>query len=265
MILNEQQLTAYFERIGLRCEDYKDRPLDSCFLGELMTAHARTMPFENLDLLNGTLLSLKSEDLYDKIALRHRGGNCFELNGLCGVFLRSLGFGVSDYFSRFFRDAGDQIPMRRHRLLKVEASDGPFLWDIGIGQRSPNRPLRIVEGLSQKDGDQIYRFQKEPFYGWVLYEYHDDQWLRILSFTEEPQVDVDFVTACVWCELHPSSPFNKRYMIAMKTPDGRKTMDGNIYKEFCGNELAVLKELTEEEIPQYLLAQFGLTIPSEKN
>ena len=42
-------------------------------------------------------------------------------------------------------------------------------------------------------------------------------------------------------------------------------MDGNIYKEFCGNELAVLKELTEEEIPQYLLAQFGLTIPSEKN
>ena len=165
MVLNEQQLTAYFERIGLRYADYKDRPLDSCFLGELMTAHARTMPFENLDLLNGTLLSLRSEDLYDKIVLRHRGGNCFELNGLCGVFLRSLGFGVSDYFSRFFRDAGDQIPMRRHRLLKGRSkrrtvSLGYWHWTT-LSQSSAANRRRIIakrrrSNLSLSEGTVLW-------------------------------------------------------------------------------------------------------------
>lgn len=260
MYLNEQQLTAYFARIGLCYDEYRERELDSRLLKELSIAHSVTMPFENLDILQGKLLSLAGEDLYEKIITNHRGGNCFELNGLCGIFLRSLGFGVSDYFSRFFRDAGDAIPMRRHRLLKVEAADGTFLWDIGIGQRSPRYPLRLVEGLVQKQCGETYRFVKEPFYGWVLYDLYKGRWERILSFTEEPQADVDFVAACVWCELHPNSPFNKQNMIAIKTENGRKSIDGNTFKVFEGQTLVELKELTPEELPVYLETHFGLTV-----
>ncbi|MDD5953525.1 MAG: arylamine N-acetyltransferase [Oscillospiraceae bacterium] len=260
MLLSQQQLAAYFDRIGLCYDTYKDRPLDYPLLRELNVAHAITMPFENLDILEGKLLSLDGEALYDKLITRHRGGNCFELNGLCGIFLRSLGFGVSDYFSRFFRDANGQIPMRRHRLLKVETLDGPYVWDIGIGMRSPLYPLRLVEGLCQKQFGQCYKFVREEFYGWVLYEFYKGEWLRILSFTEEPQADVDFVTACVWCELHPSSPFRQQRMIAIKTMDGRKTLDGNVFKVFRGEELITLRELEEPEVPSCLKEQFGLTV-----
>lgn len=260
MDLNERQLTAYFERIGLRYEDYRDRELDSQMLGELSIAHSVTIPFENLDILEGKLLSMDSTALYEKIITNHRGGNCFELNGLCGVFLRSLGFGVTDYFSRFFRDAGDSIPMRRHRLLKVEVIDGTFVWDVAIGQRSPRYPLRLVEGLVQKQCGEIYKFVKEPFFGWVLYDFYKGQWKRVLSFTEEPQADVDFITACVWCELHPDSPFNKQNMVAIKTEDGRKSIDGNTFKIFKGEELTTLQELTAEELPVYLERHFGLRV-----
>ena len=91
MILNENQLKQYFSRIGLRYEDYADRELDSAYLKELSIVHSTTMPFENLDILAGKLISLKEEDLFEKIIVHRRGGNCFELNGLCGVLLRSLG------------------------------------------------------------------------------------------------------------------------------------------------------------------------------
>ena len=165
MVLNEQQLTAYFERIGLRYADYKDRPLDSCFLGELMTAHARTMPFENLDLLTGTLLSLRSEDLYDKIVLRHRGGNCFELNGLCGVFLRSLGFGVSDYFSRFFsrcRRSNSHAPPSpaKGRSKRRTVSLGYWHWTT-LSQSSAANRRRIIakrrrSNLSLSEGTVLW-------------------------------------------------------------------------------------------------------------
>lgn len=260
MVLNQEQLVAYFDRIGLHYEDYKDRELNGQLLAELSEAHYFTIPFENLDVLNGKLLSLEEEALYDKIVTRRRGGNCFELNGLCGVLLRTLGFGVDDYFSRFFRDANGAMPMRRHRLLKVEATDGTYLWDIGIGQRSPRYPLRLVEGLVQKQFDEIYKFVKEPFYGWVLYEQYQDAWLRILSFTEEPQDKVDFITACVWCELHPDSPFNKQNMIAIKTSEGGKSIDGNIFKIRVSGEIVLEQELSAEELKACMKDHFGLCL-----
>ena len=49
------------------------------------------------------------------------------------------------------------IPMQRHRLLKVEAVDGTYIWDIGIGQRSPKYPLRLAEGLVQKQCGEVYK------------------------------------------------------------------------------------------------------------
>ena len=261
MVLNSQQLASFFDRIGLRQEDYKDRPLDSAYLNELYKACYLSLTFENLDMLEGKLVSLEQEALYEKFIVRRRGGSCFELNGVCSIFLRSLGFGVKDYLSRFFRDAGGKMPMRRHRLLEVTAEDGRFLWDIGIGMRSPRIVLRIVENLQQKqENGEIYKLVKEDFYGWVLYEYHREQWLPILSFTEEPQDDVDFIMPLVWCELHPDSPFNKEYMIAVKTEEGIKTLDGLEYKESAGGSIIVQKTLTEAEVPDVLRKEFYLNV-----
>ena len=259
MILNQEQLKAYFNRIGLCYEDYKNRPLDGAFLGELCFAHSTAIPFENLDMLHATSVSLDGPTLYDKIITKRRGGLCFELNGISSIFLRSLGFGVQDLSSRFFRDAKEnEIPMQRHRLLKVEAEDGTFIWDIGIGQRSPRYPLRLAEGLVQKQCGEIYKLQKETFYEWVLYEYHKEQWLRILSFTEQPQIPADFIPACAWCELHPNSPFRVHRMVAIKTEDGRKSIDDNTFKIFKGEQVEVFENLTEAEIQAICEEHFGL-------
>jgi N-hydroxyarylamine O-acetyltransferase len=71
---------------------------------------------------------------------------------------------------------------------------------------------------------------------------------------------VDFVTPCVWCELHPDSPFHRQRMIAIKTANGRKTIDGSTFKEFVGEKLVTIQELTDEEIPLYLEEHFGLRV-----
>ena len=75
---------------------------------------------------------MDSSILYDKIITKHRGGLCFELNGLSEIFFAIIGIWGKDLSSRFFRDAGDDIPMQRHRLLKVEAVDGTYIWDIEL-------------------------------------------------------------------------------------------------------------------------------------
>lgn len=258
--LNQSQMQAYFTRIGLGEVDWTQRTLDSRFLTQLHEAHVMTVPFENLDVLHKIPLSLEIEVLFDKIVRRHRGGTCFETNGLSAAFLSTLGYGVRDCMSRYFRDAQGEIPMRRHRLLLVETLDGPYVWDIGIGQRSPRHPLRLAPGLVQRQFGESYRLDPEPFFGWVLREFHKGEWLPILSFTEEEQAPVDFVPLTVWCECSPASPFHQIRMVACKTSVGRKTIDGDTFREFCGDAVLEQKGCTPEQLTVLLQEEFGITL-----
>ena len=67
---------------------------------------------------------------------------------------------------------------------------------------------------------------------------------------------MDYIAPNFYCEQHPESPFNKKEMFAVKTLEGRKTLDGNLYKEFC-NGTVTAKELTDAQMPE-AYAVFGL-------
>ena len=243
----------YFERIGLEMPE--NVVPDSEQLRKLHFAHCTTVPYENLDMIRGVPISLEEEDMYRKIVEEGRGGVCFELNGLFGCLLKALGYGVTDYAARYLRGEST-IPMRRHRVLKVEATDGIFLCDVGIGEVCQREPVAMVVGLEQSQYGETYKLEKDPDLGWVLWDLYKGQWRKFYSFTEEVQLPVDYVAINYYCETHPTSPFNKVEMFAVKTAEGRKTLDGHIYKEFKNGEVFV-KELTDAEMPEGYAA-FGL-------
>lgn len=244
---------AYFDRIGLPMPE--DLTPTSELLRKLQFAHCTAVPYENLDMMRGIPTSLKAEALYEKIVTNRRGGLCFELNGSFGNLLRELGYGVTDLAARYLRGEST-IPMRRHRVLKVQAIDGLWLCDVGIGEICPREPVKLLEGVTQTQLGESYRLEKETFLGWVLYDLHKGQWRKFYSFTEEPQLVVDYEAPNFYCEKHPDSPFNKDEMFSLKTAQGRITLDGHIYKEFCGDTVTV-KELTDAEMPA-AYERFGL-------
>ena len=106
---------------------------------------ARISPYENLDIIRGIPLSLDVDDLYKKVVEEGKGGFCFELNGLFAWLLRELGYGVTEYAARYLRGE-KEIPMRRHRVMKVVALDGVWCCDVGIGEVCPRYPVRLIEG-----------------------------------------------------------------------------------------------------------------------
>ncbi|MBO5671141.1 MAG: arylamine N-acetyltransferase, partial [Clostridia bacterium] len=83
------------------------------FLGAVQNACVLSIPYENLDILDGKPLSLKAEDIYRKIVTEHRGGYCFELNALLHHMLAEMGFTVNSRFARYLRGES-KIPFRRH-------------------------------------------------------------------------------------------------------------------------------------------------------
>lgn len=246
-------IKAYFHRIGLELPETVTP--DSQLLRRLHLAHCTTVPYENLDMLRGVPTSLEEEALFQKIVEQGRGGLCFELNGSFGNLLRALGYKVTDYAARYLRGE-TTLPMRRHRVMRVEATDGVWLCDVGIGEICQREPIAMVEGLVQEQFGETYKLEKEDFLGWVLYDLYKGGWRKFYSFTEEPQLLADFIAPNFYCEKHPDSPFNKQEMFAVKTLEGRKTLDGHVYKEFKNGEVLVT-ELTDAELPE-AYRQFGL-------
>lgn len=233
-------------------------------LAALQFAHLCSVPYENLDILAGIPLSLEAEALFDKIVRRRRGGYCFELNELFGHLLRALGYGVEDYFARFLLGEAE-VPKRRHHVLGVTipGKSVRYLADVGVGVGSPNYPVRMTPGEEQPQGDKAYRFHRDDFLGWVLDTQKDGAWLPLFSFTEEKQLPQDFQAISFFCEKAETSPFNKEPMVAMRTPGGRCTLDGNVFKRFEGETVTAWEEATEAARDETLLRLFGIRPPAQ--
>lgn len=245
----------YFGRIGLPTDTEIDESIE--FLNLINYHNCINIPYENLDLVDGKLLSLDSEDVLEKIC-NDRGGYCFEINGLLSNFLKENGFEVTNYLGRFLRGV-EGIPVRHHRVLKVKCRGEYYIMDVSIAQSSPLYPLKFVEGIVQEQFGESYKFVKDDLLGWVLYDFVDGEWRKFYSFTEDEQLDNDFILPSFYCERHPMSKFNKFPMVGLKTPNGRKTINDRCYKVFENGELTEIREdLTDEERCEVLEKEFGI-------
>jgi len=249
------KIASFLNRIGLdgiAVEHTTD------FLGKVQEACVLSIPYENLDILNERPISLERDAIYEKIVVQHRGGYCFELNALLHHMLYEMGFEVKSCFARYLRGE-ENIPFRRHRIVVVRLGEDEYMLDIGVGQIAPRLPLKLVCGEVQEQNGETYRFERDGDLGWVLLDLYKGEWRRYISFTTERQYEVDFEPASFWCEKHPNSPFNKAEMLAIKTPDGRKTLDGRDYKEFKAAELVHIEEgIDDERLAEVLREEFGL-------
>ncbi len=249
-------IDRYLQRIGVFSGDI-DPTYE--FLKEIHKAHYMTVPYENLDIVKGIPLDLSTEALYHKVVDCNRGGYCFELNGLFGALLRSLNYEVTDHLARFLLDE-ENIPMRRHRVLKVQIADSEYVCDVGIGIEAPRIPLKLVENEVQNDGFADYRFECEPFLGWVLWQKKlMSEWKKLYSFTDEVQLSVDFLQPSFYCEKSPESTFNKEPMLSLKTNVGFNSYDGKIFKVSSKGNITRNFEPKDKDDEQRLLTElFGL-------
>ena len=156
-------IDKYLNRIGIDMAA-SDLHVTGESLCLLQKAHLYCVPYENFDIIDGNPLDHTTEALYNKIVERERGGIFTELNGLFGDLLRAIGFGVNEYLARILYTE-DGSPLKQHRVLEVQARDGNYICDVGIGTESPRIPLKKEEGLVQNDGFAITSSKTSRF--WV--------------------------------------------------------------------------------------------------
>ena len=141
--MNDREREAYLNRIGYEGELRTDK---KC-LEKIMDLHLCSIPFENLEVFDaGRIPSLRSEDIYEKIIVRKRGGYCFELNKLFYELLKALDFRVIPVAVRILWNR-EELPPVLHRATLVIFEEGSYYCDVGYGGPGPKKPVLMKEFL----------------------------------------------------------------------------------------------------------------------
>lgn len=210
--MEDEQIELYLKRIGV---SKRPERLDLQYLTTLHKAHISSIPFENLDIMEGKPISLDREDLFNKIIVRQRGGVCSELNTLYNWLLASLGYEVVSYSSRIIAKTRP-IQQKSHRIIVVLIDGERYITDVGFNYDHHRIPLKLTEDLIQYDGECRYRLTRDRFFGWIMWQEQVGLgWRRKIGFTEDPCIDMDFNGPTFFAENHEESAINKATKVAL--------------------------------------------------
>ncbi|MGV0790822.1 arylamine N-acetyltransferase [Mycolicibacterium sp. XJ1819] len=198
-------------------------------LHAVVAAHNRSIPFENLDPLLGIpVADLGAAALFDKLVHRHRGGYCFEQNGVMGYVLAQLGFGVQRLGGRvLWMNTSGTLPAQTHETLAVTVPGTPGQWlvDVGFGGQTLSSPIRLETGPVQQTRHEPYRLVDHAD-GLLLQAQIRGQWQPLYAFTARPQPQIDLEVGSWYVSTHPSSRFVVGLSAALVTDDARWNLRG---------------------------------------
>jgi N-hydroxyarylamine O-acetyltransferase len=241
-------------------------------LNAIVSAHVRTIPFENLAVLLGEPISIAIDDVTEKLVHQRSGGYCFEHNTLLLHVLEELGFSVTALSARSRYQWPERYTLpRTHMCLRVDLGGRTFLVDGGFGGLSPTAALEIVADVEQQTPHEPRRFVCEGHWkglglrgpdASILHQSHlGDGWHNLYEFTLEPMPPIDREMGNWYTSRHPNSHFRSKLMVARATEDGRLTLGNRELTRRRRNgstETRILR--THDELSLVLWQEFGIRL-----
>lgn len=245
-------LQAYFQRIeyGGAVE------VSIATVSEIMRRQLFTVPFENLDVQAGKIVSLIPEDIAGKILGGSRGGYCYEVNGLFAMALEAL-----DIPYRFVAARPMFYPARRprtHMAIIAEVDGAQWLCDLGFGSYGIRAPINIdaLDTDLAQDLD-TFRLTRNDNGEYVLKALVEGEWVNQYAFDFAPQEWIDFVPANYLNSTHPDAIFVQKLLVVLHDPEGRSILVGDTLKTVKAG-VVEKRKVSADEIHNTLIDVFGL-------
>ncbi len=248
-------LQSYFSRTGFRGDASVDFPT----LREMMRCQLFSVPFENLDVQAGKVVSLVPEEICSKIVEGRRGGYCYEVNGLFAMALKAVGIPY-----RFVAARPMTYPVRRPKthMAIIATIDGvQWLCDLGFGSFGIREPINL--GWLDREirqGFDMFRLSRVSTDDYLLQSLTDGAWKNLYEFNLSAQEWVDFEPANFLNSTHPDSIFVRNLMVVLQHETGKRVLTTYCYKNVSEGRTEERK-VSQEEIPALLLEKFSLICP----
>jgi N-hydroxyarylamine O-acetyltransferase len=212
---NDELMGRYLQRLSVTLPPTPSWPA----LCTLVSAHLRTVPFENLDIVSGLQSELTTDGVLRKVVLQGRGGFCYELNEAFGALLAHLGFSVKRIEARVWLEPQRRFgPPFDHLALVITLPQGEFLTDVGFGDNN-RTPLRFPADIL-RDISGEYSLAQASADRWLLTR--SDRPLYEMTLSAQPLSA--FVPMYRYHQTSPDSIFAKGLICTRATDRGRVTL-----------------------------------------
>ena len=246
-------IRAYLKRIGFAGDPRPD--LDT--LRRIQRGHLENIPYENLDVQLGRRLSLSVEEAFEKLVKQKRGGWCYEMNGVMGWALETIGFDVMPMTGAVKRDIRGDTAKGNHLVLSVKL-DRHYLADVGLGD-GPFEPIPLEEG-QYGEGWRTVRLERMADGWWRFYNY-ENSFASSFDFQHKP-ADWDVMQAkCEWLQTSADSVFTQNVQCLRPSLEGYIMLVGRVVKSNSAGGTANRVVDSAEEYRATLAATFGIELP----
>jgi N-hydroxyarylamine O-acetyltransferase len=234
-------------------------------LDNVLEMTAKSIPFENLCIIDNKSSELTKEGIINKIIVRNEGGLCYELNSILNFFLVENGFSASlirgvvyDHITQQWNTIG-----RTHVANIVTHNGESFLVDTGFGGNLPLKPVPLkgesvtsdngefrVRKLASEHGDYIFEMKlKHKDKDWKTgYAFDSKKGVRDRSELEEIQkIILD----------HKESPFNKKPLITRITDSGNITLTNTTFTTWTDGKVEK-EEIDENRFKEIVREHFSI-------
>jgi N-hydroxyarylamine O-acetyltransferase len=237
-------LQAYFERIAY--EGPKRTDFET--LRGVHRAHALAISYENLDVQLKRSTTTDATAAFAKIVGKHRGGWCYEMNGVLGLALEQLGFKVTRLSANGSND-------HSHLVLTVDL-DATYVCDVGFAD-GPIEPYPLVDGAFVQDGFE-YRVERESAEVWRL---HNHRFGLTPGFRCGGPDEAGLSATCRWLQTSPESPFVQHVTVVRRTPTGFTSLIDRILRRITPTGVTRHTIENPEEWVYVLKSEFSLDVP----
>ena len=248
---------AYAQRIGL------SMPLapDLETLDQIVQAHQRTVPFENLDPYDlDREPSLDMAALFEKVVQQRRGGYCFELNALLCAFLQQLGYEAWSVSCRILRGK-DYIPPMLHRAVLVRLDGQVYYCDVGYGGPQPAGAVPLG-GERTICGERFcIEGRENPWWGLDRYTSGGKR-EQVIEFWLTPLPASYFVPYNFYSSRSPASLFAQKRILNLRTATGSPALTGTTLTEHRDGQVLVTEAGSREELAALIREKFGIEFPA---
>lgn len=215
-------------------------------LRALQMAHLQTVPYENLEILQGREPSMETGKIYDKVVHKGRGGWCYELNVLFAQLLRALGFRLDILSARIYRN-GVLGPEFDHIILLVHLQER-WIADVGNARWSCE-PMLLDENRAHLEGSRLYQMAKDGAAYTLMLSEGDCPALPQYVFDLTPRRTEEFAPMSRLKATSHDSRFTQGRICSLHTRGGQAILNEGRLITISNGERQdrLLGDLTEEE------------------
>lgn len=246
--------TLFRERINFP----RDEKITFEKLHTVLDKTAKTVPFENLSIIEGRTTEQITEDyLVSKILERKEGGLCYELNPILHLFLKENGFESKLVLGSVYSEERKQwSPTGKTHVVNLMEYEGEqYLVETGFGGNLPLSPVPMNgETIISHNGE--FRVEKEntPYGDYVLYmkikDKHTDWKIGYTFDSKRPIRRIEQLTDIYKIiKEHEESNFNKRPLVNMLTNEGSITLTNRSFTKWV-NGKQLKYEIEENEFKE---------------